>query len=264
MIVPCYRCGDTIRRAVGSVAYQSLRPEEVILVEDYSQDETLAVLRDLAKQYEPEWIRVVALLANGGPGTARNVGWERASRPYIAFLDADDAWHPDKIKIQYGWMVEHPNAVLSGHKCVELNPGDTPPELDQHWKIRTVGKIPFLLSNQFSTRSVMLKRHLPYRFRPGKRHVEDYLLWLQIFLDGGQVAYFDLPLAYYFKPLYGSSGLSRDLWKMEQGELDTYWQLYSEGRIGGILAFLLSFYSMLKYIRRAAVTKITQWFGSVH
>lgn len=231
-------------------------------MDDCSQDETLDILNNVAEQYAPGWIRVITLSANGGPGTARNAGWELASQPYIAFLDSDDAWHPDKIRIQYNWMVEHPDVVLSGHKCLVLNPGDDLPELNQDWKIETIGKIPFLLSNQFSTPSVMLKRDLPYRFQPGKRCAEDYLLWLQIVLDGRQVAYFDLPLAYYFKSTYGSHGLSRDLWKMEQGELNTYWQLGRERRIGRTLAFLLCCYSVLKYLRRAARVRIVKWFGS--
>ena len=76
VVIPCWRCSDTVGRAVASVAAQTLRPKEVILVDDGSGDETYSVLCDLADAYEPHWIKVLALEQNGGAGWARNAGWE--------------------------------------------------------------------------------------------------------------------------------------------------------------------------------------------
>src|SRR5215831_14326963 len=92
-VIPCYRCGATIRRALESVAGQTLLPSEVILVDDCSADGTEAELRQIATEYPQGWIKVVSLSANGGPGVARNGGWDAAAQPYVAFLDADDCWH---------------------------------------------------------------------------------------------------------------------------------------------------------------------------
>ncbi|MHB1099234.1 MAG: glycosyltransferase family 2 protein, partial [Burkholderiales bacterium] len=104
VIIPCYRCAETIARAVDSVLKQTLPPEEILLVEDCSGDDgnTLAVLHSL--QQNNPFIRVIPLAKNGGPAAARNAGWDAAKQPYIAFLDADDAWHPKKLEIQYSWM----------------------------------------------------------------------------------------------------------------------------------------------------------------
>ena len=99
MVVPCYRCAATIERAIASVAAQTQRPQEVILVDDASGDETLQQLYSLQSQYG-EWIKVVALTTNVGAASARNAGWNVATQPYIAFLDSDDAWHPQKVAIQ--------------------------------------------------------------------------------------------------------------------------------------------------------------------
>ena len=61
VVIPCYRCADTIARALASVAAQTLVPEEVILVEDGSPDSTLERLRQLEESHERGWIRIVAL-----------------------------------------------------------------------------------------------------------------------------------------------------------------------------------------------------------
>ena len=76
VIIPCYRCADTIARAVASVARQSLRPETVILIDDLSDDGTLDELYRLQQEYPAGWIVVLAKAGNDGPGAARNIGWE--------------------------------------------------------------------------------------------------------------------------------------------------------------------------------------------
>jgi glycosyltransferase involved in cell wall biosynthesis len=98
VIIPCYNCAGTIHRALASVASQSLRPAEVILVDDHSTDDTLQSLYRLQDRYGREWIRIIEQPVNGGPGTARNMGWNAATQTYIAFLDSDDTWHPKKIE----------------------------------------------------------------------------------------------------------------------------------------------------------------------
>lgn len=104
VVVPCWRCRDTIARAVESIAAQTRLPHEVILVDDASGDGTAGALHALAGRYPKDWITVIEQRDNGGAGVARNAGWETASSPYIAFLDADDAWHPKKLEIQVAWM----------------------------------------------------------------------------------------------------------------------------------------------------------------
>src|SRR6185369_14935384 len=114
------RCAGTIERAVRSVAGQSRRPAELILVDDASGDGTGALLEGLRSRYGPDWIRIITLERNQGPGTARNVGWDAATSTYIAFLDADDAWHPRKIEIQCAWMDSHPEFAVTGHASRQL------------------------------------------------------------------------------------------------------------------------------------------------
>ena len=258
VVIPCYCCEDTIERAVVSVMNQTALPVEVIVVDDASPDHgrTLSKLQELQERFRDKThIEIIALKNNSGPSVARNAGWETATQPYIAFLDADDAWHPQKLEIQYGWMKEHPEIALTGHKCLWLKEDSLPQSCEplpkvEEFQVRRITKLSLLFSSRFSTPSVILKSELPFRFEPKKRYSEDYLLWLQITLSGYQGAYLDLPLAYLYKAPYGEGGLSGDLWKMEKGELDTYYQVYKEGYINLFAWLFLVLFSSAKFCRR--------------
>lgn len=253
VVIPCYRCGATISRAVSSVYYQSWRPREVILVDDFSGDDTVVCLSELKEKYPDGWIQIIELDVNDGPGTARNVGWEHATQPYVAFLDADDAWHHQKIDIQTNWMLSNPNVALTGHACIVASSKESADKVTYSYeesKFQRVSSSQLLASNRFPTPSVMLKRDIVHRFVCGKRYIEDFLLWCEICLDGYDCFRCDLPLVSLFKADYGESGLSGDLWKMEKGELDAYYKLRISRRIGFSSFAFFSIVSLVKYLRR--------------
>jgi len=252
VVIPCYRCADTIERAVMSVAEQTLKPYEVILVEDCSGDYTLDVLYSLQSQFDVDWIKIIPLKVNSGPGTARNVGWNASQQDYIAFLDADDSWHPQKIEIQYGWMVKNPDVDMTGHDFQYLKTTDE--FIEKH----NVGLVDFLqvtkkalvFKNRFSTPSVMLKSTINNRFPSGKKYCEDYYLWTEIAFNESTCYFANTVLAFLHKPPYGISGLSADLWEMEKGELDVYRNLYNKGLINVFQHAFFTVFSTLKFIRR--------------
>lgn len=254
-IIPCYRCGGTIHRAVASVHMQTWRPAELVVVDDGSGDDTLGRLEALQRRY-PGWVRLIALPSNQGPATARNAGWEAARQPYLAFLDADDAWHPRKIEIQLHYMQAHPELALSGHAFSwHRNPHEVWPALPNHWDAARVRPWRLLAGNCLATRTVMLKRNLPLRFETGQRYSEDYLLWLRILLAGLQAAYIRLSLASCYKAPFGDSGLSAHMWAMEAAELANYWRLRREGLMAWPVAAVMSVYSLAKYSRRIIVRR---------
>lgn len=253
-VIPCFRCSDTIERAVESVATQTQRPAELLLVDDASGDDTLPTLERIRDRFG-EWIRVIPLATNGGPSVARNTGWEAARQPYVAFLDADDAWHPRKIEIQHAWMREHPEATLTGHSYVRVEAATSPACSPGRCVARRVHGWRLLLSNCFPTRTVMVRREVPFRFPPDKRHSEDYQLWLTMVLSGEPSYRLEAPLAMRYKAPYGEGGLSGDLWRMEAGELDTYWKL-RRARLISIPAFAgLAAISYAKFLGRTAVVQ---------
>lgn len=253
VIVPCFRCSETIERAIESVARQTSRPVEVILIDDGSGDNTVDELRQLRQRYGKEWIKLIEQKENGGPSVARNAGWAMATQPFLAFLDADDSWHPRKIEMQYSWMVKHPEVAFTGHAVVVLRENTRKPEVLDALDANRVSAKKMLLVNQFATLSVMCKRELPFRFDACKRYSEDYYLWLSLVLRGYDAYRFNTVLAYWYKAPFGEGGLSGQLWAMERGELDTYWQLWKKKMISSLTLSMLSCYSLLKFVRRVMV-----------
>lgn len=259
MIIPCYRCKDSIGRAVNSILQQTLLPCEVILVDDASHDGTLEVLHELAKQY-PGWLKVIELNLNSGAAGARNKGWAAAAHPYIAFLDADDSWHPEKIRIQYGHMLANESIAMSGHLCDIYKYRNVYLSCPVVLNTRKIKPISLIFKNCFWTPTVMLKRDIPFRFTKSKRFAEDFYLWQQIAFSGLLVTRIELPLAYVYKKLYGEAGLSAQLWEMEKGELNNFVRLYKTGILSVVLFFIAYSFSFLKFSKRFIVNFFRSWY----
>lgn len=248
VVIPCYRCAATIKRAVDSVARQTVVPQEIILVDDGSGDDTLPLLLDLQSRYSKNWVRVLSQKQNCGVSTARNVGWDESASDYVAFLDADDAWHERKIEIQYRWMVAHSEVAFSGHGSILVDPTAQPVQtpVAQTPPVRLLSKCQIVLSNPFTTPSFMIRRDVPYRFDVSQKHTEDFLLLMQIRLDGHLVAKIGADLAIIFK-IPGKTGASRHIWRMRAGDLINYRKLWRSNRLGFSSMCLLSFFSILKF-----------------
>lgn len=268
VIIPCYCCSSTIHRAVRSVWFQSWRPYEVLLVDDASPDNTLDVLYQIKEYYPKNWVKVISLKQNRGPGHARNIGWDQAAQEYIAFLDADDSWHPNKIEIQLKWMLKNPDFVLTGHLYEKVNDQqnnmfhfDKKNYFEEN-NVKFISKRNLLLSNCFSTPTVMIKKDIPFRFFE-KRFSEDYLLWLMIVLNNYKAALINLPLANLYKAPYGEGGLSGQLWEMEKGELETYFIISKEKPSLKKYIWVFYIYSMLKFFKRVIVNVLKRRLNSI-
>jgi glycosyltransferase involved in cell wall biosynthesis len=256
VVVPCFRCKETIQRAVKSVWKQTRRPSEVILIDDASGDGTLAALHSLSVEY-PNWIKIITFEKNKGCASARNAGWNAATEEYIAFLDADDSWHPEKLAVQYDIMRMNPDIALTGHPYQVFLPGQVLPLVDLSLCVaKRTGSINLCLRNRFSTPTVMLKKNLPFRFKEGKRFSEDYDLWLQIVFSGFPAYTINGRMTYLHKAPYGESGLSANLWAMEKGELDSFLSLYHTKKILLPMLCLLGSFSLAKYAMRLLIVFI--------
>jgi len=216
VVIPCYRYGETVTRALESVLGQTRPPAEILLVDDASDDGSLELLRELEKRHAPQ-IRVLSLETNCGPGLARNAGWGAATQPWLAFLDADDAWHLRKLEIQWNWLESHPNVALCGHAS-RLLADDVGSPVEEHPHSTSLSAKKMLVSNRLPTRSVMLRRDLPFRFG-SRRYSEDYLLWMEIIMAGYPAYRLESTLAFCFRPDFSPGGLSGSLWKHEKNEL---------------------------------------------
>jgi glycosyltransferase involved in cell wall biosynthesis len=102
VIIPVYNGATYLGEAIESVLAQTLAPAEIIVVDDGSTDGSAAV----ADRYAPS-VRVIRQ-PNAGCGAARNTGVRHARGAYLAFLDADDLWTPDKLQQQAAARVADP------------------------------------------------------------------------------------------------------------------------------------------------------------
>jgi glycosyltransferase involved in cell wall biosynthesis len=256
-VMPCYNCADTLDRSVKSILAQSVQVAEILLVDDCSSDETLRLIT-LLEQTDPRIVGI-RMAENGGPARARNVGWERATGTFVAFLDADDTWHPQKLELQLRLLDRHPELAIVGHLvdvCVNFGVYETF-ELTDHdleARSRRISSRSALIRNPWSTPSVLLRRDLAIRFDEDLRAAEDYLLWAQILCTSNKGMCLDLPLARLYKARYGASGLSGNLWEMEKGELQVIRKLHTRGNISFWLRLVLSMYSLVKFLRRKVLT----------
>jgi glycosyltransferase involved in cell wall biosynthesis len=225
------------------------------MVDDGSGDGTLELLEDLRRRYSRNFsITVIALKANSGPAAARNAGWKTATQPYVAWLDADDMWHPEKIHIQYNLMVRLPGVVMSGHPVPVLSSSSK--LIASDFKYRSVSPFSILIKNCFPTPSVMLRRDVRFRFDERKLRSEDYLLWCQIICSGEGAILIDAALAFSVKAHLGRGGLSADVGAMRSAEIETYRQLCAQGSIKGSTLGALVFWSKLRHLVKLFALKI--------
>ncbi|MFM7258127.1 MAG: glycosyltransferase family 2 protein, partial [Acidimicrobiaceae bacterium] len=122
-IIPAFRSEKVVLRAIESVLSQSSPVDEIIVVDDASDDGTAQVVRDFAIAHSQ--IRLVVNNQNLGPGQSRNAAWNLATSEYLAFLDADDTWHPKKIELQREWFKANPNEVICGTQHCVINQPET-------------------------------------------------------------------------------------------------------------------------------------------
>ena len=112
-----------------------------------------------------------------------------------------------------------------------------------------------LLRHQFVTPSVMVKREIRQRFFEGARHMEDHRLWLEIVGASLRSVRLEAELAAVFKPVYGASGLSADMWRMEGAELANYRYFYALGKLSFLQLVLLQGYSLMRFVRRLLIVR---------
>jgi glycosyltransferase involved in cell wall biosynthesis len=122
VIIPAFNAAGLIAKAIASLRAQTFRDFEVIVVDDASLDATgTEAEAELAMGGLPH--RVIRLPANGGPSAARNAGVREARGEYVAFLDADDVWLPQKLERQVALLDANPQIRLCGCQAEWVDEG---------------------------------------------------------------------------------------------------------------------------------------------
>ncbi len=212
IIIPAYNAAATIVASVRSCLEQTEPPAEVIVVNDGSTDETEALLRETFG----DAIRIIALERNVGPSAARNAGIAVATGTHMAFQDADDLWHREKLasvaKILSAnpeiHFLYHPYTLRSIEFSVEAEMMQ--PQRFSMWKL--------LLSNPIGTPCVVMRRDDALRFNERLRHMEDYELFLREAEKHG-IWRIAAPFTQLGRPILAAGGQSSNRWKMRRGEI---------------------------------------------
>jgi len=220
-------------------------PGKILLVDDNSRDKTLELLLQIQKSNPHANIEVAKNLRNVGPGLTRNYGWNISETDWIAFLDSDDAWHPNKLEVQIRVLNEFPDlSLICTQTTLAICTGDESLS-NKKFHLTRLSFQRLLFRNTIPTRSVMLRRDIPLRFPSGLS--EDYALWLQALHSGMHFGKIEAPLAYHFRKEFSSGGLSAALVKHELYELNRLCKYLPRHPVRVTLAM---FFSLLKFIRR--------------
>jgi len=179
VIIPTYNRARPLEQAIRSVLLQSFSDFECIVVDDGSTDGT----RDAPVLKEDDRLRFVRLEVNGGVSRARNTGAALAIGRWLAFLDSDDRWHPEKLACQVEWTRRNPGFRIVQTTEIWIRNGVrvNPPKTHE----KKAGYIfePSLARCMITPSSVMLERSLLAEaagFNETLPACEDYDLWLRI------------------------------------------------------------------------------------
>lgn len=122
IIVPVYNVEKFIGETMDSVAAQTYPHWELLLVEDGSSDRTAEIIQDYIREKKENRIRLIAQPENMGAARARNRGLQEARGRYIAYLDADDLWVPEKLERELAFMKEKGAAfAFTGYEFADEN-----------------------------------------------------------------------------------------------------------------------------------------------
>ena len=181
VIMPAYNASAYIEAAIRSVMAQTHTRWELLVIDDCSTDDTCAVVERLAA--EDDRIRLIRNPHNSGVAATRNRGLELCEGAYVAFLDSDDVWHPNKLERQIqtaqqqqAQLVYTSYAIvdMQGHPCKKPYLVPAAVDFPDLLKENVIGCSTVLMTADLAKR---------YRFITGFFH-EDYCLWLDILRDG--------------------------------------------------------------------------------
>jgi glycosyltransferase involved in cell wall biosynthesis len=191
VVIPAYNAERFMPRCLGSVFAQTLKPEEVIVVDDGSTDDTAAVAAGLGA-------RVISQ-PNGGIAASRNTGIRNASGEWLAFLDADDMWAPTKLERQAACIRPGTVLVYTGVRIFDDHGVRGQRPATDPIKARKMLRY----CNPIAPSSVLVRREAVIQigsFRDGLNACEDWGLWFRLLPLGHLEAVPDFLTDYYVYP----------------------------------------------------------------
>jgi teichuronic acid biosynthesis glycosyltransferase TuaG len=194
IIIPAYNTEKFIRATLHSVQNQTYNNWEMILVDDASTDQTVSIIEEFSqKDYR---IKLFKLEKNSGNGVARNTALEKASGKYIAYLDADDLWFPEKLEKQIQFLkTNNLRFTFSFYDCIDEEGNELSRRVEAPLNLKYnqlffcnyVGNLTAIYDADFFGKITL----------PAAQKRQDWRLWLTILKQIGETKPVPEPLAFY-------------------------------------------------------------------
>ncbi len=216
IIIPVYNSGFFLRKTIISVIEQSYKNWELILIDDCSSDNSMDIVTEFCKK--DSRIKSFRLEKNSGAAKARNLGILKAKGEYIAFLDSDDNWHPQKLEKQLTFMQD--NQINFSYTDYNIINESTKKEtvfkaLKDHLSYKDIVRF-----NYIACSTVMINFNASEKlYMPDIRNRQDWGLWIIAIKKIGEAKRLNIPLTNYYKR---ANSLSSNKVKM----IKYHWYIY--------------------------------------
>lgn len=236
VIMAVYNAEKTIAQAIDSVLKQTYPNFELLVVNDCSQDETVELVRGMMAQ--DDRIRLISNETNSGVSYTRKHGLEEARGAWIAILDSDDAWDPEKLEKQIALQEKtQADLLFTGSAFMDV---DGQP-LD--WYLHAPATVTYrqlLKQNVLSNSSALVRKELYAKhYAIGDGMHEDFAVWLSILKEGRKAYGVDEPLL-----IYRIDKSSRSGNKVKAAKMN--WNTYRYIGLNPIQAFYYECWYVLK------------------
>lgn len=175
IIMPTYNAASNVAESIESILAQTLSDWELIISDDCSTDETVNIVNGYTEQFDN--IKLITSNKNQGSAIARNTAVDESSGRYIAFLDADDLWLPNKLERQLNFMIKF-DIGLSNTSYQKFDASGN------RGVVRSCEKVNYtdlLKSNSIGCLTVMYDtQKIGKNHMPNLRRKQDYALWLEL------------------------------------------------------------------------------------
>lgn len=196
IVIPTYNHAQFLRTALDSIRAQTFDDWEAIVVNNFSEDNTIAVV----ESYDDPRIRFVNFSNHGIIAAARNHGLSLTQAPFVAFLDSDDFWYPEKLQRCMEKLAQGYDLVC--HAEVWVGPAERRRTVHYGPEARATYESLLLDGNCISTSAVVVRRESLERaggfsVQPAFVTAEDYELWLKLARDGARIGFVEEVLGEY-------------------------------------------------------------------
>lgn len=233
VIIPTFNRRELCERAVESVLNQKEKDFELIVVDDGSEDETFEYLNE---KYGDLADISIYQITNSGVSAARNFAVSKAKGKYLAFLDSDDEWLPEKLSLQKKYIIDKPSTVILHSDEIWIRNGKRVNQMKKH---RKEGGDIFVRSLDLcliSPSAVVIEKELFESFNgfdPEFIVCEDYDLWLKM-TSKHHIDFIEEPLI----TKYGGHDdqLSRKYFAMDYWRVKSMYRLLTNGELSEVQA----------------------------